>query len=124
MRIAGGRFFKGAGTVLSSVEGPDTGPIPPLDPAATGHTTVVPLRPVTEHSIHWAVVCIAVPGLGVIPGTVHSTIIRPITRTKARLVSTATTLTAVIPDRPWIPDPVNWTWEIVATARILIFTLA
>lgn len=97
----------------------------------------------------WAVVCIAVPGLGVIPGTVHSTIIRPITRTIARLVSTATTLTAVIPDRPWIPDPVNlnkqtwryvflfqfrvnkvldgnltWTWEIVATARILIFTLA
>lgn len=53
MRIAGGRFFKGAGTVLSSVEGPDAGPIPPLDPAATGHTTVVPLRPVTEHSIHY-----------------------------------------------------------------------
>lgn len=53
MRIAGGRFFKGAGTVLSSVEGPDAGPIPPLDPGATGHTTVVPLRPVTEHSIHY-----------------------------------------------------------------------
>lgn len=124
LRVTGGRFFKGPGTVLSFVERADAGPIPPLDPPAAGDTTVVPPRPVTKHSVHWAVVSIAVPGLSIIAGTVHSTIIRPITRTITRLVSPATILTAVIPERPRVPDTVNGTWEIVATARILIFTLA
>lgn len=52
LRVTGGRFFKGPGTVLSSVERADAGPIPPLDPPAAGDTTVVPPRPVTKHSVH------------------------------------------------------------------------